>query len=75
MTQLLNNVIIYKNKGGERLEKLYKIIEVAEYFKVSRNAVYKWINEKKLKVVKTPGGETRISESEIKKFMEVKWWL
>ena len=56
-------------KGGKELEKLFKIPEVAEYFKVSRNAVYKWINENKIKTVKTPGGETRITESEVKRIV------
>ena len=59
-------------KGGKELEKLFKIQEVAEYFKVSRNAVYKWINEGKLKTVETPGGETRITESEIKRILEAR---
>ena len=44
---------------------MYTVTEVAEIFKVSRNAVYKWIAEKKLNTSKTPGGETRILESEI----------
>jgi len=55
-----------------KLEKLFKIVEVAEHFKVSRNAVYKWINEGKIETVKTPGGETRIKESTLKEFFNVR---
>jgi len=58
--------IIYLG-GDERMSKLYKIIEVAEHYKVSRQAVYKWIQLGKIKTIKTPGGETRIPETELKK--------
>ena len=51
------------------MEKLYTIKEVAVYFQVSVQAVYKWINENKINVTTTPGGEKRIKESEIKRIL------
>ena len=49
------------------MEKLYKIREVAAMYGVSVQAVYKWINEGKLKTTQTPSGEKRIPERELKK--------
>jgi len=49
------------------MSKLLKIRDVALYYGVSVQAVYKWIKEGKVKVTETPGGEKRISESELKK--------
>ena len=51
------------------MEKLYTIKEVSEYFKVTVQAVYKWINEDKINVTCTPGGEKRIKESELKRII------
>lgn len=47
------------------MEKTFTVTEVAGIFKVSRNAVYKWIQEGKINTSKTPGGQVRILESEI----------
>lgn len=49
------------------MNKLLKIEEVAEFYRVSRQTVYNWINKGTIKTVKTPGGEIRILESELKK--------
>jgi excisionase family DNA binding protein len=50
--------------------KFYKISEVAEMFGVSRQAVYKWINENKIKSVTTPAGTKRITQEEIDKLIK-----
>ena len=54
------------------MEKQYKVREVANIYGVSVQAVYKWINEGKIKCTETPGGEKRIPETELKRIMEVK---
>lgn len=50
-------------------EKLYTVKEVAEYFKVTVQAVHNWINSGKIEYTSTPGGEKRITESAIKKII------
>ena len=52
------------------MERQYKISEVAKIYGVTVQAVYKWINEGKVKITETPGGEKRIPASQLK--MEVK---
>ena len=47
------------------LEKLLKIKEVAEYYSVTTQAVYKWIKQGKIKTTTTPSGELRIKMSSI----------
>lgn len=54
---------------NKELEKIYTIQEVAEYFKVSKQTIHNWLYLKKLSAIKTPGGELRIKESELKKFL------
>jgi excisionase family DNA binding protein len=51
------------------MEKIYTVKEVAEYFKVSKQTVHNWIYQKKLNTTSTPGGELRITETEIKKII------
>ena len=52
------------------MEKLYKITEVAQYFKVSKQTVHNWIQAGKLKTSATPGGELRVLESEIQNIVK-----
>jgi excisionase family DNA binding protein len=49
-------------------EKLFTVKEVAEHFKVSRQAVYDWITDGRLRAVKV-GNRTRIPESAINEFV------
>ncbi len=56
-------------------EKLYTIEEVADYLKVTRQTVSRWINEGELKSIRlAPGkrGHVRISESDLKAFLEAR---
>lgn len=48
--------------------ELMKVSQVAIFFGVSRNAVYKWIAEKKITVCRTPGGEVRIRKDVVESF-------
>ena len=56
------------NKAGIMNEPVFTVKEVAEHFKVSRQAIYDWITEGKLKAVKV-GNRTRIPESAIEAFV------
>lgn len=51
-------------------EKLYTVAEVAEYFKVTAQAVHMWIVRGKINSISTPGGEKRITESELKRVLK-----
>jgi len=47
--------------------KYYTVRDLCDHFGVTRQAVTKWIEKGKVKVVRTPGGRVRISEREFKK--------
>jgi excisionase family DNA binding protein len=49
-------------------EQYYTVREVAERFKVSRQSVYDWIREGRLRAVKL-GNRTRIPESALEEFV------
>ena len=49
-------------------EQYYTVREVAERFKVSRQSVYDWISEGRLRAVKI-GNRTRIPESALEEFV------
>ena len=61
--------IILKNGGDKMEEKLYTVAEIAEYFKVTAQAVHMWIVRGKINAISTPGGEKRITESELKRVL------
>jgi len=48
-----------------RIAELLTISEAAERMHVSRQTIYTWIRESKLKPVLTPGGRTRIPEDQL----------
>lgn len=50
-------------------EKLYTVKEVAEYFKVKVSAVHNWIARGNMNAVTTPGGERRVTDTEIKRII------
>jgi len=50
-------------------EQYYTVREVAERFKVSRQSVYDWISEGRLRAVKI-GNRTRIPESALEEFVQ-----
>lgn len=60
--------------AGEELrimdERYFTVREVAERFKVSRQAVYDWITDGRLRAVKV-GNRTRIPESAIEAFVHL----
>jgi len=70
LTTTLNYVKLYHKKGGDIMSKLLKVRDVAAYYGVSVQAVYKWINEGKISTTATPGGEKRIEEEELQKISE-----
>ncbi len=51
--------------------KVYNISETSKILKVSRETLYKWLNEGKIKFTVLPNNQKRIPESEIKKYTEV----
>jgi excisionase family DNA binding protein len=50
-------------------EKQYTVKEISEHFRVSRQAVYEWINDGKLRAIKL-GERVRIPESALKAFIQ-----
>lgn len=44
----------------------WRVKDVAEYYGVTPNTVYKWVYRGLLRVYKTPGGGCRFVESEVK---------
>lgn len=50
-------------------EKLHTVSEVAKYLRVSRQAVYDWINKGALRAVKA-GERVRIPESALREFVK-----
>jgi excisionase family DNA binding protein len=58
------------SKGsGIMSEQYYTVKEVAERFKVSRQSVYDWISEGRLRAVKV-GNRTRIPQSALEAFVQ-----
>lgn len=51
------------------MEELFTPIEAAEYLKVTRAAIYKWIKEGRLEVVYV-GSDRRITKSAIEAFIK-----
>jgi excisionase family DNA binding protein len=47
------------------MAELLKIPEAAKRMHVSRETIYAWIRDGKMKVFKTPGGRYRIPEDEL----------
>lgn len=44
-------------------ERLFTYAEVANICRVSKSAVFRWVHEGKLRVVRLPSGQPRIPES------------
>ena len=53
------------------MEKFYTINETAEILSVHPNTIWRWIKEKKIESTKLVSGNTRISESNLKKFVGI----
>ena len=49
-------------------EKLLLPLEVADRLRVSTDSVYRWVRQKRLNAVFTPGGQIRIPAEELEKF-------
>lgn len=50
-------------------EKLYTLQEVADYLKVTRQTVYNYLTQKKIKAFKMGGREYRVTESDLQAFL------
>jgi len=48
----------------------FRVDEVAGIFGVTPKTVYRWIEEQRFEVKRTPGGGIRIPREALKKFME-----
>jgi excisionase family DNA binding protein len=53
------------------VEKLYTVKEIAKILSVSRNTIWRWVREGKLKSIKLSNGATRFTEKDIQEFMGV----
>ena len=51
------------------MEKLYTVDELAEYLKVNRITLYRWLKDKKIEYNKV-GNQYRFTEEQVKKFIE-----
>jgi excisionase family DNA binding protein len=52
--------------------KYYKMLEVAQMFNVSKQAVYKWVTEGKIKHIRLADTTIRIPAEEVLKMQEIK---
>lgn len=57
-----------RSKNNFVTEKVFTVKEIAEHFKVTRQAVYVWITEGRLQAVKV-GNRTRVTETAISNFV------
>ena len=74
MNELINRILDeYAERQGEIMAvdeiRLYKLQEVAEILKVSRQTIYNYVTAKKLKATKY-GKEYRVTEADLKEFIE-----
>ncbi len=56
-------------KGGDTMEKLYTIKELAEYFNVSKDTIWRWIRNNELNTINI-GGRKRVKESDLQAFID-----
>ncbi|MCD6360541.1 MAG: helix-turn-helix domain-containing protein [Armatimonadetes bacterium] len=49
--------------------RLYRVSEVADILRVTKQTVYNWIRGGKIKAVRLPSGSLRIPESEVKRIL------
>jgi len=54
------------------MKEYYTVMEVANKYRVSKQAVFKWISEGKLKADKIAGTTIRIPAAEVEKLKQVK---
>jgi len=52
--------------------KYYKMLEVAQMFNVSKQAIYKWVTEGKIKHIRLADTTIRIPAEEVLKMQEIK---
>ncbi len=62
---------IIKTRGGNYLEKLYTVQEVADYLGLSRKTIYRYLKAGKLKAKKV-GAEYRITQSQLDELLNGK---
>jgi excisionase family DNA binding protein len=53
-------------------KRLFRVSEVASYFRVVDRTVYHWIKLKRLKTEKTPGGQYRVTIESINEYRQKK---
>lgn len=58
------------NKYSTPEDELLTVKEVAALFKISTRTVYRWIEQKKLSVVRLPSGRLRFRAKEVLKLLE-----
>ena len=54
------------------MEKLYRLGEAAKILGVSVSTLRRWDMEGRIRLVRTPGGQRRVPESEIKRLLHLR---
>ena len=50
------------------MERMYRLSEVADLWSYDRTTVLRWVQSGRLRAVRTPGGQWRVSESALDAF-------
>mgnify|MGYP001102262867 CR=1 FL=1 len=69
------NAKLHQSDEVIKVEKFYRLAEIARILRVSLLTVKRWINEGKLKVFHPEGTRLyRVPESSLKEFVGAEWW-
>ena len=52
------------------MEKLWPLREIEEQFQVSYRTLWRWGRDGRMRVVRLPGGQLRVKDSEIQRILE-----
>ena len=52
------------------MEKLWRLKEAKEQFQVSYTTIWRWARSGRIKVVRLPGGQLRVKDSEMRRILE-----
>jgi putative molybdopterin biosynthesis protein len=61
-------VEVQVSKGAMMDEKMYTVQEIAKHFRISRQSVYDWIKDGKLRAIRI-GERVRVPESALREFV------
>jgi excisionase family DNA binding protein len=52
------------------MEKMWRVREICDGFDVSYSSAMRWVSSGKLPVVKLPGGQLRVKDSEVRRILD-----